>query len=269
MQESSPAEDSMSKRTFELLLVTCLLAGTLWAANDPFVGKWKLNPSKSTLVDEMKVEALGANKYGLDLGGGFNETVVADGTDQPAFRGTTLSLTVEGPDTWKVVRKKDGSTLVTGIWKLSEDGKTLTDAYTENRADGSTFSLDYVYQRTAGTSGFAGRWESTSEKVNSVYEVQIQPYEGDGLSFITPAEHRTRSMKFDGQDYADAGPHVLPGSAASGRRVNERALEITDKIEGKVMSTQRVEVSPHGKTLTITVRPAGRTKPNILVFDRE
>ena len=27
------------------------------AANDPFVGKWKVNPSKSTLIDEMKVEA--------------------------------------------------------------------------------------------------------------------------------------------------------------------------------------------------------------------
>jgi hypothetical protein len=206
----------MSKRTFELLLVTCLVAGTLWAANDPLVGNWKLNASKSTLVDVMKVEALGANKYALDLGGGFTETVVADGTDQPAFRGTTLSITVEGPDNWKVVRKMQGRTLLTGIWKLSEDGKRLTDAYSENRPDGSTFSLDYVYQRTAGTSGFAGTWESTSEKVDSVYEVQIQPYQGDGLSFITPAEHETRNMKFDGKDYPNVGPDVLPGSAGLG-----------------------------------------------------
>ena len=259
----------MSKRTCELLLVTCLVAGTLWAADDPFVGKWKLNPSKSTLVDVMKVEALGANKYALDLGGGFTETVVADGTDQPAFRGTTLSIAVEGPQTWKVARKMQGRTLLTGIWKLSEDGKTLTDAYSENQPDGSTFSLDYVYQRTAGTSGFAGTWESTSEKVNSVYEVQIQPYEGDGLSFITPAEHETRSMKFDGQDYANVGPDVLPGSAASGRRVSERALEIADKVEGKVKDTRQIELSADLKTLTMTVRPVSQNKPNILVFDRE
>jgi hypothetical protein len=33
--------------------------GTLWAANDPFVAKWKVNPSKSKLTDEMKVEAVG------------------------------------------------------------------------------------------------------------------------------------------------------------------------------------------------------------------
>lgn len=264
----------MSKRTFELLLVACLLGGvlsaaTLSAADDPFTGKWKLNPSKSTLVDYMKVKSLGGNKYALDLGGGFTETVAADGTDQPAFRGTTLSITTAGPGNWKVVRKMHGRTLLTGIWKLSEDGKTLTDAYSENRPDGSKFSLDYVYQRTAGTSGFAGTWESTSGQVDSVYEVQIEAYQTDGLSFITPADRETRSMKFDGQDYANAGPKVRPGSAASGRRVDKHTLELTDKVKGSVVDTRQVTLSPDLKTLTMTVHPVGQSKPNILVFDRE
>jgi hypothetical protein len=259
----------LTKRKFGLLLVACLVAGASWAADDPFVGKWKLNPSKSTLVDYMKVKGLGANKYALDLGGGFTETIVADGTDQPAFRGTTLSITAEGPDNWKVVRKMQGRTLLTGLWKLSEDGKTLTDTYSENRPDGSKFSLDYVYQRTAGTSGFAGTWESTSAQVDSVYELQIEAYQTDGLSFITPAEHETRNMKFDGKDYANAGPNVRPGSAASGRRVDERTLELTDKIKDKVMDTRNVKLSPDLKTLTMTVQPVQQSKPNILVFDRE
>jgi len=206
----------MSKQTFQLLLAACLVTGALWAADDPFVGKWKLNPSKSKLTDQMKVEAVGANKYAFDFGGGIPETVVADGTDQPGNFGTTLSVTVEGPQTWKVVRKKDGRTLISAVWKLSEDGTTLGDAFTGIQADGSTMSLDYVYKRTAGTSGFSGTWESTSEKVNSVYEVQIQPYEGDGLSFITLAKHETQNMKFDGKDYAKVGPDVVPGSASSG-----------------------------------------------------
>ena len=60
----------MSNRAFQLLLVACLAAATLWAGDDPFVGKWKLDPSKSKLTDRMKVESLGANKYALDLGGG-------------------------------------------------------------------------------------------------------------------------------------------------------------------------------------------------------
>ena len=29
----------------------------LWTANDPFVGKWKLDASRSTIVDQMAVEA--------------------------------------------------------------------------------------------------------------------------------------------------------------------------------------------------------------------
>ena len=35
---------------------TALATGALWAANNPFVGDWKLDPSRSKLTDVMKVE---------------------------------------------------------------------------------------------------------------------------------------------------------------------------------------------------------------------
>src|SRR5215471_2061505 len=111
----------MFKRTLQLLVVACLLMGTLWAANDSFVGDWKLNPSKSKVVDVMKVESLGGNKYAFDFGGG-PENIAIDGTDQTGNFGSMLSVTVEGPDTWKVVRKMDGRMLLTATWKLSQDG---------------------------------------------------------------------------------------------------------------------------------------------------
>src|SRR5437879_8821460 len=57
--------NSMPKRSFHWLLVAGLATGTLWPSNDPFVGKWKLNPSKSKLTDRMKVEVAGPNKYAL------------------------------------------------------------------------------------------------------------------------------------------------------------------------------------------------------------
>ena len=98
-----------------LPLAACLVTGTLCAADDPFVGKWKVNPSKSKLTDEMKVEAVGANKYAITFGPGAVDTIVADGTDQPALQGTTLSVTVEGPNNWKVVRKKEGRTHRHGV----------------------------------------------------------------------------------------------------------------------------------------------------------
>ena len=258
----------MFKRTFELLLVACLGTGALWAANDPFVGEWKLNPARSKLTDQMKVESAGANKYVFDFGGG-SETIVVDGTDQPGNFGSTLSVTVEGPDTWKVIRKKDGRMLITATWKLSKDGNTLTDDFTGIEPNGSTFNLNYVYKRTAGSSGFAGTWESTSETVNSVFVLQVRPYEGDGLSFINPSEEETKNVKFDGKDYPNLGPNVAPGSASSARRVNERTLEMTDKIDGKVMDAQQIELSSDLKTLTMTVHTVGRSEPNILVFERQ
>jgi hypothetical protein len=259
----------MLKRTFRLLMVAGLVAGTLWAADDPFTGHWKLNPSKSRFPDEMKVTAAGANKYTFDFGAGNPEMIVTDGTDQPGIFGTTLAVTVEGPDTWKVVRKKGGRTLLTATWKLSQDGTTLSDFYRQNQPDGSTLSMDYVYKRATAGSGFAATWDSVSEKMNSDFNLQIQRYGDDGLTFITPAEKMTRNMKFDGKDYPNVGPDVPSGSVSSGRRVNERALEMTDKIKDKIMDTREIELSPDLKTLTMTVRPAGQNKAIVMVFDRE
>lgn len=259
----------MVNQAFQLLLVACLTGGTLTTRDDPFVGKWKLNASKSTYTDQMKVQTAGAKRYALIFSGTDAETIVADGTDQKGLGGTTVSIGIDAPDAWKVVRKKDGRTILTGIWKLSEDGKTLRDHYEEYTPDGSTaFSADYVYTRAAGNSGFPGTWESTIA-VNSVFEFQIQPWEGDGLSFVTPNEHKTQNMKFDGNDYLDGGPGVVAGSASSGHRLNNQTLQIADKIKGKVVKRRQLKLSSDHKTLTMTVYPAGQEKPNILVFDRE
>ena len=266
----------MFKRTFQLLLVVCLATGTLRAADDPFAGKWKLNPSKSKFTDQMRVEVVGPNRYAITfvevgLGNGLTDTVVADGTDQSAVFGTTLSVTIDKLDAWKVVRKSKGRTLLTAIWKLSEDGNVLSDAFTGYRADGSTLKQDFVFKRTTGTSGFPGTWDSTSDEVasDSAYEFQIEPYEGNGLSFITSAIHEIQDMRFDGKDYPDAGPNVAPYSESSGRRLNEHALEMTDKIKDKVVGTRNIDLSADLKSLTITIRPVGQDKPNILVFERQ
>jgi hypothetical protein len=256
------------RRTFQLLMIACAVTGALWAADDPFVGDWKLNPARSKLTDVMKVESAGANKYAFNFGGGA-ETIVVDGTDQFAGFGTTLAVTVEGPDAWKVVRKKNGRMIVTGDWKLSKDGNMLTDNFTGIKPDGSTYNLKYVYKRSAEGSGFAATWISTSEMVNSVFMLQVRSYEGDGLSFIDLSREATKNVKFDGKDYPHVGRNVAPGSASSVRRVNERTLEMTDKINGKIIYTQKIELSSDLKTLTMTRHIVGQSEPNIQVFDRE
>ncbi len=258
----------MIERTFRLLLISCLVTGTIWAADDPFVGDWKLNPSRSKLTDVMKVESLGANKYAFNFGSG-PETIVLDGTDQPGHSGSTLSVAVEGPDAWKVIRKRGGRMQISATWNLSEDGATLTDHFTGFNANGSTYKLDYVYKRKAVGSGFAGEWISTSETVNSVVMLRVRPYEGDGLSFIDPSVGVTRNVKFDGKDFPNLGANATPGSTSSIRRLNEHAVEMTYKIESKVLYTQQIELSSDLKTLTVTRLIVGESEPNIRVFERQ
>lgn len=258
----------MALRSLRRLPFVFLFTGTLWAATNPFAGTWKLNPAKSKLTDQMEVEEAGPSKYTFIFSADNAETIVADATDQPGIFGTTFAVTVLSDHQWKVVRKSGGHLMIPAIWDLSADGNTLTDNFTGYRADGTTSNLLYKYTRAARTSGFAGTWESVEEQVNSSFEMQVQPYEGDGLSFINSAQKVTKSIKFDGEDYAAQGPNLPEGYATSGRRLSDSAVELTDKINGKVHDTQQVEVSSDGKTLTITTHIPGQNKPNIQVFDR-
>ncbi|MGE5725414.1 MAG: hypothetical protein ACM34G_09590 [Acidobacteriota bacterium] len=260
----------MFKRILQVLLVGCLATATLRAANDPFVGDWKLNPSKSKLTDQMKVESLGPNKYAFDFEGNGNaETIVADGTDQPGLFGTTLSVTVEGTDALKVVRKEKGRTIIMANWRLSKDGNTLRDDFTGINPNGSTYNLNYVYKRSGAGSGFAGTWLSTSEALTSAFVLQLRSYEGDGLSIINPSSGTTTNMKFDGKDYPTLGANVPPGFTSSVHRVNEHLLETTDKFNGKIRGTQQIKLSSDLNGLTMTVQRVGRSFPNILVFERQ
>jgi hypothetical protein len=248
----------MFQRTFQWFLISCLMTGVLWAADNPFVGDWKLNPSKSKMPDEMKVESLGANKYSFDFEGSDSvETIVIDGTDQPGEGGTTLSVTDEGPNAWKVVRKKDGRMIISANWKLSKDGNTLTDEFSLIAPNGSASTVNYVYDRRGVGAGFAGTWVSTSEAVAAdfVYVIQIRPYQGGGFSIIDSSSHQTTNVKLDGKD---------------ARLRDEHTLELTDKgSDGKVNDTQQYELSSDLKTLTLTQHITGRTEPRVFVFERQ
>lgn len=261
-------------RTFlaigSVAISTALATGALWAANNPFVGDWKLDPSRSKLTDVMKVERLSSDRYTFDFVGGSPETIVIDGTDHSGMSGTTLSVSVERPDAWKVVRKKDGGVLLTANWKLSEDGNVLTDNFNEISPNGSTSTVDYVYQRKGQGTGFAGTWVSTSAVVNFVYVLQIRPYEEDGLSITNSSSKLTRNMKQDGKDYPNSGASAAVVAASSVRRLDEHTLELTDKrSNGKVYDTQQIKLSSDLKALTMTIHTAGRDEPNILVFERQ
>ena len=245
----------MITRTLALVSFACLAISTSAWANDPFTGVWKLNASRSTRTDTMKVESAGNDKYTFDFGGG-PETIVVDGTDQPSklYGGDTLSVAVEG-DKWKVTRKGNGRTTLSAIWSLSKDGRTLTDRFTGFNDNGAGYTQIYRYKRTAGGPGYAGTWVSTNEEaVNFFLGLQIRPFDGNGLSIIDSSAQIMGNMDF-------AAPLV--------RRPNDHTIELMRKKGGGEPSVfLQLELSPDLKSLTITPHPGGGEKP-FLAFDRQ
>ena len=251
-----------------VLALMCLIAGTLYAADDPFCGKWKLNQEKSKIAGEqMKIQDAGNNKYKF-IFGNVSDTITIDGTDQPTHFGRTTSIAKEGPNTWKMVIKKDGKVISSMHHILADDGNTQTIEGTDMKPDGTTSEFKVVTKRVGTGSGFAGTWQSTDVKINSPDQWEIEPYGANGLTFNTPAYHDTLSMNFDGKDYSETGPNVAPGSTSSGKRLDANTLEITDKIKGQVMDHTRYEVSTDRKTLTLTIHESGQPNAVTIVYDK-
>src|SRR5229473_2911704 len=231
------------KRFYSSLAIACLLAGTLWAADDPFCGKWKLNMEKSKFAGEQtRIEDLGGNKYKW-TSGNVSDTITADGTDQPVRFGRTISIAPEGANNWKMVIKKDGKVLSSMTHTVSEDGKTQTIKGTETKPDGTSSDFNVVEKRVGSGSGWGGTWESTDVKFTSADEWDIEAYE-------------------------EKGPTVAPGSTSAGKRVNPHTLEVSDKVKGEVMDHTKYEVSQDGKTLTLTIRETGQPKALTIVYDK-
>lgn len=240
------------------------LAQPAFGANDPFIGKWRLDVSRSTIVDDMRVEALGPSKYAFSFEGGPRETVVADGTDQPGLLGTTLAVKTDDPRTLTVVRKQNGHVIVSAKWKLSRDGRTLRDDFTNVQADGSSATTYYFYRRLSGGSGFVGAWESTTPPAGLKIELEIQSSSKHSLRFMSPGSDKR--VTFDGREHPVPG--TKDGQTLTGLRRGERNLEYTEKTHGKVERARRFVLSRDGRTLTETVN-LGQTNPTMFVFARE
>ena len=263
----NPAPEGNMNRIY-LLLTFVLLGGTLWASDDPFVGKWKFNLDKSKLTgDQIQIQDLGGNKYKWTVGK-ISDTIAYDGTDQPVHFDRTISMSPESKSSWKMVIKKDGRVMSSMTHTISADGKTQTISGTETKPDGTTSDFTATWKKVSGGSGWGGTWEEADVKFNSPDEWDISQFEGDGLTFDTPAYKDTLSMKFDGKDYEEKGPNVAAGSTSSGKRVNGHTLEVTDKVKGEVMDHTKYEVSPDGKTLMLTVHEAGQEKAQIVVYEK-
>ena len=256
-------------RILALIASLSLISASAFAADDSFVGKWKLNPDKSQFTGlNYKIGDIGDGKYSFAFGDDV-ETLVPDGKDHPTKYGNTWAFNQTGPNKWKWTRKRDGKAIAVSNWTVSEDGQTFSSSRESIRPDGSTSHEELKFKRTAGTSGLAGTWESMEVKMTSPTTLEIEKWQGDGYSFLDPAYKERTDFRLDGKDYTPKGPRVAKGMTVSGKKIDDRNLELTYKLKGKTTETERWELSADGKTLTATLTFPGQSKPEVDVYDRE
>jgi hypothetical protein len=259
----------MYLRLFVLIVSLGLTSLKALAADDSFVGKWKLDPDKSQLNGlDYKIEDAGGGKYRFFFGDD-EETLTLDGKAHLTKYGNAWSIKTTGPNSWESTFKRDGKTTSKAKWTVSDDGQAFTSVEENMRPDGTTGRSEATLKRTGGTTGLVGTWEGASVKVMSPLSIEMAKWQADGYSLINPAYKEHLNFKLDGKDYTPTGPRVAKGMTVSGSKVDDRTIELTYKLKGKTVETDRWELSADGKTLTDTIKYSGVNKPEVDVYGRQ
>jgi hypothetical protein len=92
----------------------------------------------------------------------------------------------------------------------------------------------------------------------------------DGTDKDGKATHNEWTGKFDGKDYPVTGdPNT---NVRSYKKIDGRALELTGKKDGKVVTTGRIVVSADGKTRTVKTSvtdSTGKKLKSTAVYDKQ
>ena len=236
----------------KLTLALVLLASATLFAQTPFDGtwmtkldsaKWPTKPDKYSLKDNMYECLTCVPKV----------AVKADGTDQkvtghPYY--DTIAVNVVNASSVEIIQKKDGKVMGTSKRTVSADGKTLNDKWTDTTGTqpvtGEVIATR-VSPSPAGAHVVSGSWRM--EKVSGISSNGLTvTYQGtaDGMK-MSDQNGNSYDAKFDSKDYPINGD---PGhTMVSLKRIGDRAIEETDKRDGKVVGLYRMTVSSDGKSI--------------------
>jgi hypothetical protein len=266
LRHNRVAEQNMLHRNFRILLASWTFSVSCFAA-DPFLGTWRLNLEKSHLTGQkIQIEALSGNTFRFTEDETSDE-ILADGLDHPTHFGETMSIKKIGPSSWDIDYKRAGKLYMDTQWVVSPDGQTLTYTAHGTRPSGQHFVNQLTAKRVSGGPGLAGTWESTSVKLSSPEQFQVQAFGADGYAFYFRDRKSTLRLKLDGKPYPELGPTVPDGFTSSGKRINDRTIELHNAIKKKEIEVERITISADGNTETLSVAEPGQ-KAVDFVYDR-
>ena len=253
-----------------LFVLAPVVGATVLSASDPpYVGSWKLNPAKSDFGETTVTYEQMAGGQVKVTADGQSYTFKTDGREYPTPWGSTSAWKTLGANTWEVTNKANDKVVGTATLKLAADGKTLTADARNVKATGEASHDVAVYQRESGGPGLAGQWKTKNLKIGSPGTMTISPSGSDGLTLTFVEEKATCSAKFDGKDYAAAGPIWPSGWTCAIAKSGATGLDVTWKREGQVMYKDTLTPSADGKTL-VDVGAAPKTTEKVkAVYDRQ
>jgi hypothetical protein len=248
-----------------LLLAVAALSSAA-PAQAPFLGTWKLNPSKSHLTNETTTfEKTPSGDYRFEKGGFFYYFRL-DNKEYPTPAGGTVAWRALSADTFEDSYRINGK--ITATYKGTVKGDTLSEVMTMRQTHGKDLSQTLTFKRISGGPGLPGQWQST--EVNAAATgLELTARGMDGL-FMKYSELRSECAgKFDGKQYPMTGEGDGSKATMAFRRMGPTSFEATSFLDGKPIYVDVFTVSSDGKVLTDEGTPTSKKEPTIAVYERE
>ena len=239
----------MKKSLLACSLVVVVSAVSALAAENPWVGTWKLDPSKSHYLGyKIAYTKLKSSLYHFSSGDvGFDFGM--DGKEYKAYGDLTISQTQVGDNAWRSVWKENGKVVSDDHAEISTDGQTLTVLHKTPNPDGSTDAYQMVYTRVSGANDLIGQWEEARPNPYSCTLIVSSPSPGV-LRWNFPEYKQTVEGKLDGSDLPVTSPDLSPGMTYAFTTLSPRKQTYTVKHDGNPTSFGTQTLSEDGKTIT-------------------
>lgn len=259
----------MRIRYWSVVAVVMLAAVSTALAENPWAGKWKMDPSQSKLTGDTVRFASAAGGEMTYTGEGHTTTFKLDGTPVKTWSDAEVSWKKVDDNTYESQAKQNGVDLGTNTWTLAPDGKSLKLESKGTRPDGTNFDDTSDYTRVSGTQGLMGSWKSTKASMNEEQTYDIAEKGPNELTWNIPAIKGVVDLPLDGKDSAPVGPTVPKGLTISLLRTSPHTLKLVEKINGEPIYHSTMTLSADGKKFTDVGSAAKTNEPMTTVWIKQ
>lgn len=249
-----------------LATVMLVIAGTAFAADNPWVGKWKLDPSQSKLTGDTIHFTSGAGGEMMETDGGHTSKFKLDGQPYKTWDGAEGTWKKVDDNTFESHWKRNGIDLATATWTVSPDGKGLKVEAKGKNPNGSSFDDVADYTRVSGTKGLLGSWKSTKAKISEDRSFEMAANGDNGILWTIPDLKATVSVKMDGKDYTPEGPTVPKNLTLALTSVSSHSFKVMQKMNGEPVWHGTYTLSADGKKMTVVGSPVKTNEPTTEVY---